>query len=170
MKKIMLIGFALTLLGCQNQTKTAEPDIQKLELGLNSNLVNDSGNLGLYCINNGSSKDANFIGNGTGRSLTIRFTEANWSNVKNTCGNYIPANQRINGKVFTFPDRNLYQYQMVLFEDGPGVRNYFTNICNEDQNFTVATKKGFKYYVYTNDTSGDHGDNTGYISFCYLFQ
>lgn len=124
----------------------------------------------LYCINNGSAKDANFIGEGTGRALTIRFTESNWSGVRNTCGNYVPANQRRNGRIFTFPDRNLYQYQMVLFEDGPGVRNYFTNICEEDKNYTVQTKRGFKYYVYTNDTSGDHGDNNGYISFCYQFQ
>ncbi len=127
-------------------------------------------NTAMYCINNGSSKDANYIGQGTGGQLVIRFTESNWSGVRNTCGNYVPAHKNINGKRFTFPDPNLYQYQMVLFEQGAGVRNYFTGICEENQSYTIQTKKGFDYYVYTNDTDGDHEDNRGYISYCYLFR
>lgn len=125
----------------------------------------------LRCINDCNSRSPNYIGSGTGRLLDIRFDEANWSGVRNTCGNYVPANRRgTNGKAFTFPDPNLYQYQLVLFEEGPGVRNYFTVGCEEGVSYTVSTKKGFKYYVYTNDTSGDHDDNKGYFSVCYNFR
>lgn len=122
-----------------------------------------------YCVDNGSSRSPNFIGNGTGRKLQITFTGANWSGVKNTCGNYVPSSRPINGKGFTYAHPSLYQYQMVLVEEGPGVTNYFTDLCEEDVAYTVSSKKGFKYYVYTNDTKGDHDDNSGYISFCYYF-
>jgi hypothetical protein len=116
----------------------------------------------LICINNGSSRSANKIGIGTGGTLYIRFTEANWSGVKNTCGNLKSSNNR-----FTFPDSRMYQYQMVLFEEAPSARTYFLGTCQEDKTYSIKTKKGFTYYVYTNDTSGDHDDNTGYISYCY---
>ncbi|WP_299685296.1 hypothetical protein [uncultured Dokdonia sp.] len=125
----------------------------------------------LKCINKCNPRSPNYIGQGTGRLLDVRFDEANWSSVRNTCGNYVSANKRgTNGKRFTFPDPNLYQYQLVLFEEGPDVRNYFTIGCEEGVSYTVPTKKGFKYYVYTNDTSGDHDDNTGYFSVCYNFR
>ncbi len=125
--------------------------------------------ISLICVENGSSKDANLLGKGTGKQLPIKFTGANWSGVENTCGNYVRADKNRNGKAFTFSSPNLYQYQMVLFEQGQGVRNYFTGICEEDETYTITTKKGFDYYVYTNDTSGDHEDNNGYVSFCYSF-
>ncbi len=122
----------------------------------------------LICFENGSSKGPNKIGIGTGGTLYIRFTNANWStgihppNILNTCGNYKPSTRR-----FTFPSKKMYQYQMVIFEDAPGARTYFTGVCEEDKTYYIKTKKGFTYYVYTNDTDGDHDDNRGNISYCY---
>jgi hypothetical protein len=124
----------------------------------------------LICINNGSSRHINTIGRGTGGTLYVRFTRSNWNTrynnndtkVKNTCGNFRPSNGR-----FTYPDSRMYQYQMTLVEEAPGAITYFLNTCQEDKTFYIKTKKGFTYYIYTNDTRGDHKDNRGYISYCY---
>lgn len=124
----------------------------------------------LICINNGSSRHTNKLGIGTGGTLYVRFTKSDWntrynnsdSRVKNTCGNFRPSNSR-----FTYPDSRMYQYQMVLCEEAPGAVTYYLNTCQEDKTYYIKTKKGFTYYIYTNDTRGDHKDNRGYISYCY---
>lgn len=127
--------------------------------------IEKSESTGIYCVN-GSSRDANLVMIGNGSTLNIRFSKAAWSNVFEPCGNFYPSDQR-----FTFGS-GTYQYQMVLFADAPGKRFYYTEangspMCRETNFFSLQTKRGWKYYVYTNDTSGDHGDNHGYIQYCY---
>ena len=113
-----------------------------------------------YCVNNGSPRNANYLLEGNGKTLYVRFAEANWNGIKNTCGNYRSSDRR-----FEFPDSRMYQYQMVLFEMAPGATNYFLDICKENMTYSVKTKKGFKYYIHTNDEK--YEDNRGYTSFCY---
>lgn len=119
----------------------------------------------LNCKTTGA-KSPYFLGLGDGfKTLTYKFTNSNWSNITNTCG-FNEASARF----WTAPFDTFNKYQMFVFADTPRDGRIMYSNCEEGELFYLDSKPGYKYYVYVNDTSGDHEDNHGTISFCYSLE
>lgn len=117
------------------------------------------------CATKGA-RDAYYIGTGDGfRELHFQFTDSDWSGITNTCGWNEPSNG-----AFTAPWPQFNKYQMFVEALKPDGSFLMYPPCEEGAIFNIDTKPGYRYYVYVNDTDGDHVDNHGTISFCWGYK
>jgi len=80
--------------------------------------------------------------NGLYRVLNYQFTEANWSNVKKTCGNGKPS-----GPGWTVPFSNFNQYQMVILERGNNTDTWYQP-CQEGVVYSLKLKQNHLIQMY----------------------